>query len=111
YQGVTELGPIGDDGVRGVITASDAPGALLDNAGQLMGFWLMRHGTRDLLAFPSTIDELTFHGPHPPAGQRVACVVRVTRVTDTQLVADLELRTPDGRIWAHAKGWADRRFD
>ena len=40
YQAVTELSTLAEDGVRGVVEAMPAPGALLDAAGQLLGFWV-----------------------------------------------------------------------
>ncbi|MYZ14967.1 hypothetical protein GT038_16465, partial [Streptomyces sp. SID337] len=40
YQGVTELTGIGDHHVRGTNTTPAAPGALLDNVGQLLGRWI-----------------------------------------------------------------------
>src|ERR1700678_2424584 len=41
YQGVAALGPIADGGIDAVLMAGADPGALLDNAGQVMGLWMM----------------------------------------------------------------------
>ncbi|MGB6165705.1 MAG: beta-ketoacyl synthase N-terminal-like domain-containing protein [Pseudonocardiaceae bacterium] len=109
YQGVDELGPIGDDGIRGVLAASAAPGALLDNAGQLLGAWIMQQMPTDRLAFPSAVDRVRWYGPQPRPGDPVSCVVRIGSVTDTKVVADLELRA-SGRLWAKIDRWTDRRF-
>jgi phosphopantetheinyl transferase len=111
FQGVAELGPIGDDGIRGVLTALAAPGALLDNAGQLMGFWVMANVSRDRLALPSAVERVWFHGPHPRPGERVSCAVRIRSVTDAEVAAEMELRTAGGRLWCRVEGWRDRRFD
>jgi phosphopantetheinyl transferase len=110
FQGVVALGPIGDDGIRGVLSASQVPGALLDNAGQLMGFWIMRQPLADRLAFPQAIGRVCYYAPHPPPGQHVSCVVRIRSRDDTSVTADLELRTADGRLWAHLRDWTDHRF-
>ncbi|MFD9097583.1 beta-ketoacyl synthase N-terminal-like domain-containing protein [Streptomyces collinus] len=110
FQGVTELTAIGDRHVRGVITAPAAPGALLDNVGQLLGYWIMATRTERTVVFPVQIRHLRFHGPHPAPGTRVTCLLRVTSLTDTVLEADAEL-TADGRVWARLTGWQDRRFD
>jgi acyl transferase domain-containing protein len=109
FQGVTELGPIGDNGIRGTLAASAAPGALLDNAGQLLGFWIMRQLPTDRLAFPAAVEQVRWYGPQPRPGERVSCVVRISSVTDTKVVADLELRA-GGRLWARIERWTDRRF-
>ncbi len=109
FQGVAELGPIGDDGVRGVFAASSAPGALLDNAGQLLGFWIMKRMSANRLAFPTAVERVRWYGPRPRPGDRVSCMVRIGSVTETEVVADLELRA-GGRLWVRIDRWTSRRF-
>ncbi|MDQ4032848.1 MAG: polyketide synthase dehydratase domain-containing protein, partial [Actinomycetota bacterium] len=111
FQGVAELGPTADDGIVGELVAPSVPGALLDNAGQLLGFWIMARTARDRLAFPAAIDQVCYYGCPPSPGERVRCVVRVGSVSATDVVADLELRRADGRLWARIDRWRDRRFD
>ncbi|MFF4438660.1 beta-ketoacyl synthase N-terminal-like domain-containing protein [Streptomyces sp. NPDC001621] len=110
FQGLTELTAIGERHIRGVITAPAAPGALLDNVGQLLGYWIMATRTERTVVFPVQIGRLRFHGPHPAPGTEVRCLVRITSLTDTLLEADAEL-TVGGRVWAVLGGWQDRRFD
>ena len=110
YQGVTELGPIGDNGVDGAIEVLAAPGAVLDCAGQLMGWWVMHTETRDRLAMPVKIDRIALFAPDPSVGARVACRVRMRHVHDREVRADLELIVA-GQVWARIDGWEDRRFD
>ncbi|WP_217551863.1 type I polyketide synthase [Streptomyces sp. GbtcB6] len=110
FQGVTELTAIGDRHVRGVITTPTAPGALLDNVGQILGYWIMATRTERTVVFPVQMREMRFHGPHPAPGTEVGCLVRITSLTDTVLEADVEL-TVGGRVWARIDGWQDRRFD
>ncbi|MFF7985661.1 beta-ketoacyl synthase N-terminal-like domain-containing protein [Streptomyces sp. NPDC007901] len=110
FQGVTELTAIGDRHVRGVITTPAAPGALLDNVGQILGYWIMATRTERTVVFPVQMREMRFHGPHPAPGTEVGCLVRITSLTDTVLEADVEL-TVDDRLWASIGGWQDRRFD
>ncbi len=105
FHGVTGLGPVADDGIRGVLTTPEAPGALLDNAGQLMGLWIMLRTDVDRLAFPSAIDAIHLYGPHPRPGDQLACTVRVTSFGESEVVADLDLGA-----WARIEGWRDRRF-
>ncbi|MEU8968245.1 beta-ketoacyl synthase N-terminal-like domain-containing protein [Streptomyces monashensis] len=110
FQGLTDLTAIGDRHIRGVLTTPAAPGALLDNVGQLLGYWIMATRTERTVVFPVQIGELRFHGPHPAPGTEVGCRLRITTLTDTLLEADAEL-TAGGRVWAVITGWQDRRFD
>ncbi|MCI3273650.1 type I polyketide synthase [Streptomyces cylindrosporus] len=110
FQGVTELTAIGDSHIRGVITTPAAPGALLDNVGQILGYWIMATRTERTVVFPVQTRQMRFYGPHPAPGTEVACLVRITSLTDTELEADVQL-TVAGRVWAELTGWQDRRFD
>ena len=110
YQGVIDMGPVGSDGVDGVIDTLPAPGALLDCAGQLMGWWVMHTETRDRLAMPVHVERVELFGPHPNAGDRLACNVRMRGVDAKDARADLELHRGH-RVWAKITGWTDRRFD
>ncbi|SCK48666.1 type I polyketide synthase [Streptomyces sp. WMMB 322] len=110
FQGVSELTAIGERHVRGVITAPGAPGSLLDNVGQLLGYWIMATLTERTTVFPVSVDRIRFHGPEPGAGQQVTCSVRITGVTRSLLTADMQL-LHEGRVWAELTGWTDRRFD
>lgn len=111
FQGVTELGPIGESGIVGELLVPSAPGALLDNAGQLLGFWIMMRTARDRLAFPAGIDQLHYYGPPPRPGEQLRCVVRIVSASATEVVADLELRRGNGQLWARIDRWRDRRFN
>lgn len=110
FRGVTGLGAIGDRHVRGVITTPSAPGALLDNVGQLLGYWIMATRSERTVVFPVGMREMRFHGPHPAPGTEVGCLVRITSLTDAFLEADVQL-TVGGTVWAEVYGWQDRRFD
>ncbi|WP_262418487.1 type I polyketide synthase [Streptomyces sp. SP2-10] len=110
FQGLTELTAIGERHVRGVITTPAAPGALLDNVGQLLGYWIMATRAERTVVFPVQLAQARFHGPHPAPGTEVHCLLRITSLTDTVLEADAEL-TVGGRVWARLTGWQDRRFD
>jgi phosphopantetheinyl transferase len=111
FQGVAEVGPLGDDGIQGVLTASSTPGALLDNAGQLLGFWIMKRLSANRLAYPTAVERLRWYGPHPLPGERMSCAIRIVSVTDTEVVANLDLRHADGRLWARLDRWRGRRFN
>ncbi|MGK5731681.1 beta-ketoacyl synthase N-terminal-like domain-containing protein [Streptomyces sp. URMC 124] len=110
FQGVTAVTALGARHVRGVITAPPAPGALLDNAGQLLGYWLMATRPDRNVVLPVGIREIRFHGPEPAAGERLDCHVRITALTETRLAADVQL-SHRGTVWCEITGWEDRRFD
>ncbi|MFI7320985.1 beta-ketoacyl synthase N-terminal-like domain-containing protein [Streptomyces venezuelae] len=110
YQGLTELTGIGDRHVRGTITTPAAPGALLDNVGQLLGHWILAEHTERNVVFPVRMHAFRFFGPHPAPGTPVECHVRVTSLTGTALTADVQLAVA-GTVWAEITGWQDRRFD
>jgi hypothetical protein len=110
YQGVVELGPYGDTGIDGVIDAAEAPGALLDNAGQILGYWLMTTQDRDQLAMPVGVDSVAWFGPTPLPGTAVRCRARIRSLDERVLRADLEL-VHEGRLWCRIGGWTDRRFE
>ncbi|MFB9685222.1 beta-ketoacyl synthase N-terminal-like domain-containing protein [Amycolatopsis plumensis] len=110
FQGVTELTAVGERHVRAVLTTPDAPGALLDNVGQVLGYWIMSRLPERTTVFPVAMREIRFHGPHPAPGERLECLVRITALTDEFLDADMQL-VHHGAVWAEFTGWRDRRFD
>ncbi|MES4908680.1 MULTISPECIES: beta-ketoacyl synthase N-terminal-like domain-containing protein [unclassified Streptomyces] len=110
FQGVSEITAIGAARVRGTITTPAAPGALLDNVGQLLGYWLMATRTERTVVFPVGMRHIRLFGPHPLPGTAVECVIRIGSLTDTTLEADVQLLV-DGQVWARIDGWQDRRFD
>ncbi|MGW5721156.1 beta-ketoacyl synthase N-terminal-like domain-containing protein [Amycolatopsis sp. NPDC003865] len=110
FQGVTELTAVGERHVRAVLTTPAAPGALLDNVGQVLGYWIMSRLTERTTVFPVGMREIRFHGPHPAPGERLDCLVKITGLTGEFLDADMQL-VHDGQVWAEFTGWRDRRFD
>ncbi len=110
FQGVRTIDALGDDGVDGVIESLPTPGAFLDNAGQLYGWWVIATVDQDFLALPQSIDAIERFGAPPPIGALVTTTVRITEVTDRTVRADLEL-VWDGVVNVRIAGWVDRRFD
>jgi phosphopantetheinyl transferase (holo-ACP synthase) len=110
YQGVTEMHAMGSDGVRAAVTSLPAPGALLDAAGQLLGYWIEANTTEDRLALPMRIDRIDFHGPHPEPGASLDCLVRFTEVNEADARGNVDL-VRDGVLWARMHQFIDRRFE
>ncbi len=109
YQGLSRLHGIGDHHIRADITVPSAPGALLDNVGQLLGCWLQTQHTESLLAFPRSIAAVTWYEPEPGEGATVECLAEITtpRPDLLQMTASL---VRDGRVVASIGGWQDVRF-
>ncbi|MCW4354241.1 polyketide synthase dehydratase domain-containing protein [Hoyosella sp. YIM 151337] len=110
FQGVTELTAIGARHVRGVLTTPAAPGALLDNAGQLLGYWVQSTVTERSTVFPVGMGRIEFFGDHPTPGTAVDCTVVIRELNDQFITADVQLAV-HGQVWAQITGWQDRRFD
>jgi phosphopantetheinyl transferase len=110
YQGITHLDGIGPRGARGRLVVTDAPGALLDNAGQIYGYWATQYLDVDSLLLPQAVTEMRFYGPNPAVGDRLTCVARIRDVAARTVTADLVLRAADGTVWCEIIGWTDRRF-
>ena len=98
FQGVRAIDALGDDGVDGQIEVLPTPGAFLDNAGQLYGWWVMATADADFLALPQSIERIEFFGPPLPAGASVEHRGAHRRSGAAHVRADLELvqRRPGG---------------
>lgn len=110
FRGIREVTGIGPAHIRGVLVAPGTPGALLDSAGQLFGYWIMQTLTTRSRVLPAGIRRLELFGPHPEPGCTVECLVRIDAVTEETVEAGVQLLV-GGRVWAQAEGWLDRRFD
>ena len=109
-QGITALTSVGANHVSGVITTPDVPGGLLDNVGQLLGYWIWVTQTTKRIAFPVQMGHIEFFGEHPPPGTPVDCLIKVVDVSERIYQVDAQL-TVNGVVWAAITDWRDRRFD
>ncbi|PWW54911.1 acyltransferase domain-containing protein [Actinokineospora spheciospongiae] len=110
YQGITRTVGMSETSARAELTAPAAPGALLDNAGQLIGQWLVECHPRRWIAFPVSVRRIRFHAPEPVAGSTVDCALRLVSVDDREATVDLRL-SAGGRTVVDIEGWVDHRFD
>ncbi|WP_395106124.1 beta-ketoacyl synthase N-terminal-like domain-containing protein [Actinomadura sp. SCN-SB] len=111
FQSVSEITAMACDGLRGVVTPSGAPGAVLDGAGQLCGHWIQVYGEKDQTVFPTGIGRVTLYGPPPPEGDRLEATVWNRTMSATGVTYDIELvRAPGGALWGRVEGWTARRF-
>ncbi len=110
FQAVRDIQGICDAGIRGRIQVLDAPGSLLDGAGQLVGYWAMARTGLDRIVLPTGVESIDLFGPEPPVGTVVDCTARITSVLDTTIRADLDL-VVGKRLFARVIGWTEHRFE
>jgi phosphopantetheinyl transferase len=110
FHAVTDVGPMGNKGLHGVVASLPARGSLLDASGQLAGYWCSAHATKDREALPFRVDRIAFYGPHPEVGAEIECDVHVLEFTDQWVRFDIDMHR-DGRVWVRIEGWEDRRFE
>ncbi|MDT4990887.1 MAG: hypothetical protein QOH97_779 [Actinoplanes sp.] len=110
FQGVTAVHALGEMHVRGTVTVSTAPGALLDNALQIIGTWIATTQDSPAAPLPVGLSRIRFYGPPPEPDTELDCQARITSITDRELVRDTQL-SAGGRVWAQIDGAADRRFE
>jgi len=109
YQGIVTIDAFGANGMHGTLRALSGKGSLLDNAGQLIGLWVMQTATTDRLAMPIRIGRIDFYGPDPAPGDVLGCTAWMRHVGRREARGDLELTT-NGRVYARVTGWEDWRF-
>ncbi|WP_080503879.1 type I polyketide synthase [Renibacterium salmoninarum] len=110
YQGLTAVHGRSETHIRGTVLAKPAKGSLMDNVGQLAGYWLMSEFTERATVYPAGIQTLRFYGPDPAPGESVECHMRITEVNDSMFQTDGQL-VHNGKLWCEVTGWQDRRFD
>jgi acyl transferase domain-containing protein/phosphopantetheinyl transferase len=109
YQGVSRFDGIGDNGIDGELRVPTGSGALLDNMGQLAGYWVMEQPD-NCLAMPVGVDRIRFFGPDPLPGETLHAQVRVVRLDELNCVTDHVLRDASGAVRIVIDGWQTRRY-
>ncbi|MGH8444721.1 MAG: 4'-phosphopantetheinyl transferase superfamily protein, partial [Solimonas sp.] len=109
YQGVAAFDAIGDNGIDGRLRVPAGKGALLDNMGQLAGYWVMEQ-PRDCLAMPIGVDRIRFFAPDPQPGETLQAQVRIAALDELNCVSDHQLRDAAGRLRIAIDGWRTRRY-
>ena len=84
--------------------------ALLDAAGQLVGYWPFEWVESGYIMFPIRLDALHIYGPTLPPGEKVVCQVQMHDVHEKYMRADIDIIRRDGRLWMRLEGWCDWRF-
>jgi phosphopantetheinyl transferase len=84
--------------------------ALLDAAGQLVGYWPLESVQTGYAMFPIRLDDLRIYGPLLSPGHTVVCQVQMRDVHQKYMRADIDIIGPDGQLWMRLEGWCDWRF-
>ena len=123
-QGVASMNRVGVDGAEatlavlpteGMFARGDASklvidGNLLDQVGQVIGFWAAQVPDSPCLVPPFRLDTLHLYGAPLRAGSHVTCQARTTLTADRQVRSEFDVIDPSGRPWARLEGWQNRRF-
>jgi malonyl CoA-acyl carrier protein transacylase len=110
FQGVTAMGPVGDDGLLGDFAALATPGSLLDDLGKLIAYWAIDRAGIGEAALPSGVASVELFGPKPSDGRPVHCDIRVVEVQRDLVRADGVLVLEDGTLLARVRGWTSILF-
>ncbi len=109
YRGVAAFHAIGDNGIDATLRVTGGKGALLDNMGQVAGYWVMEQ-PEDCLAMPIGVGRVRFFADDPRAGDLMRAHMRVVRLDDLNCVSDHVLRDSAGQICVAMEGWHTRRY-
>lgn len=109
YQGVAAFEAIGDQGIDGRLRVPAGKGALLDNMGQLAGYWVMEQ-PQDCLAMPIGVDTIRFHAPDPLPGEELSAKIRISQLDALNCVSEHQLHDAQGRLRISIEGWRTRRY-
>lgn len=109
YQGVVELGPIAENGIHGRLRVPSGTGALLDNMGQLAGYWVMEQ-QENSLAMPIGVEQICFYGDEPACGEEFDCTIMIRHLDALSCLTDQQLIADDGRVVTEMNGWSTRRY-
>jgi malonyl CoA-acyl carrier protein transacylase len=110
YQGVSWLGPVGDDGMQGDFDALPTPGSLLDDLGKLIAYWAIDKGGIGEAALPSGVTSVELYAPKPVRGEPVTCDIRIVELQRDAIKADGVLVLDDGTLLARVTGWTSILF-
>lgn len=109
YQSIVGLGPMADNGIQGELKVSAGEGALLDNMGQLAGYWVMEQDV-DCLAMPIGIERIQFFTPDPKLAEELECDVLIKQLDEESCLSDMQLVDKSGEVRVVIEGWQTRRF-
>lgn len=110
YQGIVKIEEICERGARGYVRKAKGKGSLLDNAAQVFGVLTNLITEESCVAFPVTIDNITFYGDMHDDEGIFECVC-VLRDRDREFEScDIFLKRED-KLWCKIINWKNRRLE
>ena len=125
FRGVASMDKWGEDGAIatlrvlppcGLFASTDEPAlatdpVLLDQPGQVVGFWMAEHLESGYVVFPYQLDAIELYAAPGQMTEELQCRARIALVGDELVDSDLDLVDADDRVLCRFRGWKDRRFD
>jgi acyl transferase domain-containing protein len=84
--------------------------AMLDAAGQVIGFWVNEHFPDLKQIFPFRLQSLDVFGPLRSPGERLLCHALIRSIDNLRVVSDIDMTDAGGELWMRLIGWEDKRF-
>ena len=81
----------------------------VDAAGQLVGFWTSASLPGGYVVFPYRVQRIELDGSPLPVADELHARVRVTKLTDFNVTADIDVLDGSGRRRLALRGWTDKR--
>lgn len=125
FRGVRAMDRVGANGAQASLTVVSRQGllpqtqidglatdfVLLDQPGQVVGFWAHQQLEHGFVVLPSRLRALHLYGGLLSEGAPLTCQAQTTLVGARQLRSDLDVIDAEGRLWARFEDWEDHRFD
>ncbi|MGA1876388.1 MAG: polyketide synthase dehydratase domain-containing protein, partial [bacterium] len=124
FQGICSMDKVGKNGVKAhlqtlpsdhIFRSHPKPSFvtdpfLLDAAGQLVGYWPVEYLDSGFVIFPIAIQALHIYQEIPSPLNPLQTRMRLREVTNSKILADLDIFGVDGKLWVQIIGWQDWRF-
>lgn len=125
FRGVSSMDRVGENGSQATLTVGPRRGllersqieglatdfVLLDQPGQVVGFWAHQQLEQAFVVLPSRLGALHLYGPLQPEGAQLTCQARTALLGDRQVRSNLDVLDAQNRVWARFEEWEDHRFD
>ena len=125
FRGVASIDRVFDAGAQGTLRPLPKRGLfrsqpdpefvldplLLDSASQVVGYWTANHLDRGFVVFPVGFDRLDLFAPAAAPWTTAACRVGARLAAGDQILADLEVASPEGRVLLTISGWEVKRMN
>jgi len=128
FQGVRSMDRWGADGATATLStlsadklfaSTESPAlatdpVLLDQPGQVVGFWTAEHLERGYVVFPFQLDALDLYRAPGATPAELECRARIRLIGEEAVDSDLDVVARENRVESlvcRFSGWKDRRFD